>query len=276
MFAATDMRDDRLVALKVSRRSGASAIRLLNREASYLSLISHPNVPQLYDVGTLPDGRGYLALEWIEGDTLEGIVKEAGLAVTDAIRIAAAVADVLIALHAAQVIHRDIKPLNTMVPLNPVTRFAAAKVVDFSSARTLSETMEGGEPCTEFGRVAGSAFYMAPEQIAGRRQTVATDIFGLGATLYFMLFGCPPMGVESVPFADFSAPDAPRALMGPYIVRRLTEEVNIPAGAIVSAELQALLSSMLRLDPRERPSSMSQVLAELNRIQLDTSPNRQR
>jgi serine/threonine protein kinase len=235
-------------------------------EADYLRTASHPAVPQLYDVGRLPEERGFLAIEWVDGQSLEAHVTDAPILLGDALAVAAVLADVLNLLHRQGILHRDVKPLNVLIPSISTMPFANVKIVDFGIARRLSEHDESGQPSTDFGRQVGTPAYMAPEQLAGRRQTTATDVFGLGATLFFMLFRRPPMDEDNVARGHVSLPGSPRFLCGTSIARRLMEEIELPEEPIYPFAVRDLLTLMLKRVPSARLQSAIEVRDRLHTL----------
>jgi serine/threonine protein kinase len=255
VYQADDLHTGTPVAVKVARRASARAFNEVQNEAAQLRGIEHPHVVRCHETGQLTDGRGYLVMEWIAGVSLDSLIAESEVSLGEALEIARQTAEVLAALHARRVLHGDIKPRNLIIPTrNGTRRLTDVRILDFGIAREMAARNESGQPCTEFGWHAGTPDYMAPEQLAGRRQTSATDIFALGATLFFMLYRRAPFGDSAyeIPRTELSLPDAPTLLTGPFVARRLTEEVQLPAQPSYPDEVKALLFYMMRRDPRAR------------------------
>lgn len=185
---AIDLKLKRTVALKflppevLSDPKNASELR---QEAEIASGIQNENVVQIFswhEVDNVP----FYAMEFIEGETVEQLVNRRGkLPTHEALRITAESARGLEALHANGIIHRDIKPHNIMI-----SRDGRVKITDFGISRT--QQMISTEMSRQ-RKIAGTPKFMAPEQARGEAATKASDIYSLGATLYFMLTGRPPV-----------------------------------------------------------------------------------
>ena len=177
----------RRVAVKVLPRSldaDPAMVERFRREARACAQVRHPNVVTVYEAGDV-DGQLYYAMELVEGRTLQAHVDEGSVPPARELFAALAeVADALDTLHAAGVVHRDVKPANLIV--RPDGHVVLA---DFGLARTLY-----GGHLTQTGEALGTPPYMSPEQLLGRVRDVdaRTDVYGLGATLYHALVGSPP------------------------------------------------------------------------------------
>ncbi len=186
-------------AIKVMAPSMAQdpdAIGRFNREAANASRISHPNVCQIYDFGETPDGIIYLAMEFIEGQSLTGLIeKEGALPAPRAASILRQAADALQAAHDLGIVHRDIKPDNIMV-VQGRDGSDVVKVVDFGIARAVGGD-EAGQKVTKTGLVVGTPEYMSPEQLSGDKLDGRSDIYSLGLVLYRMLTGVLPFQADS-------------------------------------------------------------------------------
>jgi serine/threonine-protein kinase len=171
--------------------NSAEAISRFNREAANASRINHPNVAQVYDFGTTPDGTLYLAMEFIDGEPLSKVIERLGaLTVQRAAAITMQVAEGLAAAHHLGIVHRDLKPENIMVGRNS-DGSDWVKVVDFGIAKTV-ESDQGSQTLTTAGVNLGTPEYMSPEQFAGERLDHRTDIYSLGLVVFNMLTGQLP------------------------------------------------------------------------------------
>ncbi|MEO8798712.1 MAG: serine/threonine-protein kinase [Polyangiaceae bacterium] len=195
IYEARRIRDDVPVALKLLRAAAAHesvASDRLRREAEALGLAWHPNVVEVIDHGHLPDGTAYLVMELLTGESLRGRLRTKKKLTTDELLpIALTVCDALAAIHAAGVIHRDIKPGNIFLQRidGPDGSFAErVKVVDFGIARVEWEEMR----ITNIGSPVGTPGYMSPEQESGVEVDARSDLFALGASLYECLVGETP------------------------------------------------------------------------------------
>jgi len=204
VFEARHLRlNQRKVAVKILRRELAFDPEMsarFQREAESASAISHPNVMDVFDVATLPDGTPYFVGEFVEGEDLETLLRREGkLEPSRAVHVLRQVCRALAAAHERGIVHRDVKPENVMVRRVPVIAGAslerlAVKVLDFgiSKVRTPSELPH----LTQVGMVLGTPAFMAPEQAAGRAVDARSDVYSAGALLYNALTGRPPFEGE--------------------------------------------------------------------------------
>jgi tetratricopeptide (TPR) repeat protein/tRNA A-37 threonylcarbamoyl transferase component Bud32 len=229
---------NRLVAIKEMSQRGLTpeelqeATEAFERETHLLATLSHPCLPAVYDYFS-ELGRTYLVMEFIQGETLEGMLSKTPggtMGVEEALPIGLQLCDVLEYLHTRQpsIIFRDLKPSNVM--------FSSEKhlyLIDFGIARHF-------KPGQSRDTVAfGSPGYAAPEQYGKAQTTVQADIYSLGATLHHLLSGHDP---SLTPF--------------------LFAPLHLPA----SGELEALVGRMLEQDARKRPASMTAIKQEFERL----------
>jgi len=197
VFLAEDLRLRRKVALKILLPEVAQDPDRLNRflqEARAASALSHPNAAHIYEVGE-SGGSHYLAMEYIEGETLESRLTGEPLPLQEIVIIATQVAEALEAAHARGIVHRDIKPANLMIGAR-----GHVTVLDFGLAKFLPESAEvssgSSQIATQFmtsgGVVLGTVAYMSPEQALGRAVDPRTDLFSLGVVIYRMATGRLP------------------------------------------------------------------------------------
>jgi serine/threonine protein kinase len=217
---ATDTILGREVAVKVLQEkytADSETARRFADEARITAQLQHPNIPAVHDLGVLPDGRPFLAMKLIKGETLDNLLKRR--ADTDGrYRFVAAFEQVCQAVayaHAHDVIHRDLKPSNVMVGA-----FGEVQVMDWGLAKVLGarpaqptdpqETTpatavlslrDSDGSFTQAGSVLGTPAFMAPEQAAGAVGVIdrRSDVFGLGAVLAVVLTGRPPPMTEPLP-----------------------------------------------------------------------------
>ena len=189
-------RKSAIKVMAASMSQDPDAISRFNREASNASRISHPNVCQIYDFGETPDGTIYLAMEFIEGQSLKDLVeKEGALPAARAAHIIRQAADALQAAHDLGIVHRDIKPDNIMI-VRGKGGDDVVKVVDFGIARAVGGD-EPGQKVTKTGLVVGTPEYMSPEQLSGDKLDGRSDIYSLALVLYRMVTGVLPFQADS-------------------------------------------------------------------------------
>ena len=195
VYLAEHVRMGRKSAVKVinpALATTADAISRFNREAANACKINHPNVAQVYDFGEMADGTLYLAMEYIDGETLDAIIaREGPLPIARAAQITKQVADALNAAHHLGIVHRDLKPENVMVARH-LDGTDWVKVVDFGIAKTIQRDGGGSQTVTTAGVSLGTPEYMSPEQLAGEKLDHRTDVYSLGLVLFNMLTGQLP------------------------------------------------------------------------------------
>ena len=200
VYLAEDTQLDRQVAIKFLPPESAAdeqARRRLLREAKAAAKLDHPNICSIYEVGE-EDGRSFIAMQYVEGETLSARIERKPLDLLDALHIAVQVADALADAHSRGIIHRDIKPQNIMI-----TPRGQIKVMDFGLAKVISERGElesRGDTqilLTEPGLILGTIPYMSPEQVRGESLDVRSDIFSFGSVLYEIVSGHQPFVSES-------------------------------------------------------------------------------
>ena len=185
VWAGTDEVLGRRVALKrVGYAPGENApdLERAEREARLAARLNHPHVVAVFDL-VHEDGAQWLVMEYVDGEDLAALVRRTGPLDPDrAAALVAQAAEALAAAHAGGIVHRDVKPSNLMV-----TADGEVKLTDFGIARA-----EQDVALTRTGLVTGSPSYLAPEVASGRTATSASDVWSLGATLFFALEGRPP------------------------------------------------------------------------------------
>jgi serine/threonine protein kinase len=176
------------IAHQVERRKSEVAKRF-QREALAPAQIGHPNVADVTDCGTTPSGEFYFVMEFIDGVSLDAVIKRDGqLSIERALTIAVQICRALEAAHRAGIIHRDLKPSNVML-VRSQDQEELVKVLDFGVAKFLHDTGDGAN-LTLTDATVGTPKYMAPEQIrGGSKVDFRADIYALGAILYTMLAG---------------------------------------------------------------------------------------
>jgi serine/threonine-protein kinase len=241
-------------------------------EARTTARLRHPAMVDVYDCGTLPDGRGFIVMDFLEGESLEERLQRVGrLPVDEALRIARQVAVGMSVAHAEGIVHRDLKPDNLfLVPRSfrggegegegegeggqgdELAR-EQVKILDFGIAKLLRAD-EADVRHTRTGALLGTPLYMAPEQCRGAGAIDhRADVYALGCVLYAMLTGRPPFvhdGIGEVMVAHLHDPPPPLAA----------------AGVQVPAPVEAVLRRALAKAPADRQASMMQLARELGAL----------
>lgn len=246
VYKCTDSELNRIVALKLLASdmitSEESRARF-EREAKILCTIKHAHVTRCYRTGMYDDTTPYIAMEFIEGRSLQSIIDEKTVVPwPSVVDYGLQMCDALTEIHHHGIIHRDLKPDNFMLSNDGVL-----KLVDFGLAR-----ISGTATLTETGLLLGTVYYMSPEACVGQKIDERADIYSLGCTLFFALFGRPPF--------DAATPLA-------IIHQHANAEIEIPASQVIPASLAHLLLTCLAKDPDNRYQSTKQLASALSQIQ---------
>jgi hypothetical protein len=195
LYRARHVRTGTPAALKVMHArlaATSTALRRFRREAATLRRLRHPHIVGILDHGTLPDGRPFIAMEWLEGRDLAAELAARGpLPPDEALEVLEQVGAALQAAHQAGVVHRDLKAQN-VVRLANEGEPPCVKLVDFGIAKGLFPDSPGASHLTHTGSVLGTPLSMAPEQIRSERPDVRTDLYALGVLLFQLVTGRPP------------------------------------------------------------------------------------
>jgi eukaryotic-like serine/threonine-protein kinase len=261
VYRARDTKLGRDVAIKTLPSELAKdpdRLARFDREAKLLAALNHAHIAAIYGLDEHA-GTQYLAMELIEGETLEQKLKNGALPLEDALRLALQVAEALEAAHDKGVVHRDLKPANVMV-----TPDGQVKVLDFGLAKAFGGDPSGAVPAhsptlsaamTKQGLILGTAGYMSPEQASGQATDQRADVWAFGVVLYEMLTGLPVFSGESVPhiLAD--------------VLRTEPDWRRLPKG--LPPRLKLLLERCLKKKVRDRYHSIADVRVELEDLLRD-------
>jgi non-specific serine/threonine protein kinase/serine/threonine-protein kinase len=250
---------DQRVALKLLRVDAAERAESFARERRLLARLDHPGIARLIDAGIAPDGRPYIAMDYVDGQPIDAwcAAREADL--DTRLNLFRDVCDAVAYAHGNLVVHRDIKPSNILIDAGGKPR-----LLDFGIGKLLGDS--AALPATTQAMLTPE--YAAPEQLDGDEATVATDIYALGVLLYELVSGRSPWrgGKASVPM---------------MIRRVLYEDADLPSRAAAEAEsgaapvparriagdLDAIVMKAMRRDPAQRYRSVSELAEDIGRHQ---------
>src|SRR5262245_30938900 len=257
VYKAHDLRLERAVALKFlpdDLSHNPQALERFRREALATSALNHANICTVHDIGE-QDGRPFLAMEFVDGETLRQHIGGKPLAIEEILNLGIQIADALDAAHSQGIIHRDIKPGNIFV-----TKRGQAKVLDFVWAKLIgrgtavTDATEVSRASEErvliVGIISGTPSYMSPEQIRGDDLDVRADVFSLGLLLYEMATGKKAFGGST----------------GGVIIEAILSRSPAPVLGInpeLPIELEAIINKAIQKDKEKRYQSAAEVRADL-------------
>jgi len=242
IWRAQDTRLGRTVAVKVLRTGVALDQRAKARflqEAQIASVLDHPNICSIYEAGETADQQLYFVMPCYEGETLGQRIERGAQPLSEVLGLALQIAEGLGVAHQKGIIHRDIKPSNLII-----TSEGVLKILDFGIAKL------GSSSLTRAGAIVGTLAYMSPEQIRGQDLDPRTDLWSLGIVIYEMVTGHHPFSRQSdcvVAEAILRAEPEPMARLRPE----------------VPPELDRLVRSLLKKEPKDRTASAASVTAAL-------------
>jgi len=259
VYLAEDTSLERRVAVKFLPEAFGGdllARKRFLREARSAAALDHPYICRIFEVGCTDDGRDFIAMEYVEGRTLQARLAQGPLAVKETLKLGAELAEALDSAHGKKFIHRDLKPANIMT-----TPSGHLKIMDFGLAKRIAaedgREQDLSSTLTREGATVGTLSYMAPEQIRGEPADARSDIFSLGIVLYEMVTGVHPFR-RPQPIETTSA---------------ILREDPAPLDRYVDdlpELLRHTIEKMLEKEPSERYQSVHEVLTNLNRLREDS------
>jgi len=258
VYKAQDLRLERYVALKFLPDNlvhDSQALERFRREALAASALNHANICTVHDIGE-QNGRPFLAMEFIEGETLRQHVNGKPLPVEEILNLSIQIADALDAAHSEGIIHRDIKPANIFV-----TKRGQAKVLDFGLAKLINKGVRSGdttdfshhaleEPISIVGVISGTPSYMSPEQIRGDDLDMRADVFSMGLLMYEMA-----TGQKAFPGST-----------GGLIIEAILSRQPAPVRTVnpeIPVELEAIINKAIEKDKEKRYQSAAELRGDL-------------
>jgi len=257
VWRGRDERRNLDVAIKVlspDSARDADRMRRFAMEAKAASSLNHPNILTIYEVGE-SDAGPYLVTEYVDGDTVRGLLNDGALPLEKAVDVALQAAEGVASAHAVGIVHRDLKPENLMV-----NREGRVKILDFGLAKLLhpgEDALNAARTAT--GMIIGTAGYLSPEQLRGGKASERSDVFALGLVLYEMLAGDNPFRRNN-PVDTFTA-----------IMREepppLPEKVGPASSHVVPVIARALAKK-----PEDRYPSAQELASDLRAVQSRIAP----
>jgi serine/threonine protein kinase len=225
-------------------------------EARAASLIEHPGIVEVIDCEIAPDGRAYIVMEHLRGESLRAYLERVGKLDGDpggALAILRQIASALAAAHAQAIVHRDLKPDNIFLhlPTGRAPTDPVVKVLDFGIAKLLGGSGEGGTK-TRTGQLLGTPLYMSPEQCRGARIVDnLSDVYSFGCIMYEIFCGRPPFLAEG---------------FGDLIIAHVSQAPPEPLDFApqMAPQVRQTLLACLAKDPRDRPPSMERLTSMLS------------
>jgi serine/threonine protein kinase len=253
VYRARDLTLERIVALKTLApqfRNDQVLVQRFLKEARAAARLNHPNIVQIYDFGKEGDTY-YLAMEYVEGESLAGFLKRGTFTESDAISVTRFTCRALVVAHSEGLIHRDIKPDNLML-----TAKGELKLVDLGVAKRVDED----QSLTQTGQALGTPHYISPEQIRAAKDIDGrADIYSLGATMYHLVTGKPPFNGSSSAM-----------VMSLHLYQPVEDpRVLVPD---LSEGFSHVLQKMMAKDPNDRYSDADAVDRDLYRLEIGEAP----
>jgi len=219
--------------------SNPALVERFLREGQALARLSHPNIVQVFDLFS-ENGRHYLVMEYVDGTSLDSLIRNKSLNLSEFINFSRQICEGLAYAHSKSIIHRDLKPHNILISGNQ-----NLKIADFGLARLVDTSI-----FTMPGTVIGSPLYMSPEQAEGKEANSRSDIYSVGVILYEIVTGvCPFSGTASEVVAQLLSKD-------PQKPRKINKEIP--------PKLEKIILKAMSKKPEERHGSAEEVLKEIN------------
>ena len=250
VYKAEDTKLERTVALKflpLQAVAGEEEKARFRHEAQAAAALDHPNICTVHEINEA-DGQTFIAMAYVEGQSLYDVVAEGPVPISDALNHAAQIAEGLQAAHEKDIVHRDIKPANILI-----TEKGQVRITDFGLAKLAGRTQ-----LTKEGTSMGTIAYMSPEQTQGIEVDQRTDIWALGAVIYEMIMGQQPFRGDYEQAVTYSIMNEdPEPLTG------------LRTG--VPMELERIVSKCLAKDPSDRYQHVDELIVDLRHLREESA-----
>ena len=248
VYRALDQDLQRVVAVKMirsGRLASESYVQRFKAEARAAAKLDHPGIVSVHEVGT-HEGQPYFSMAFIEGQNLAGYLKENELTVEESCLLIKEIAEAIDHAHENGLVHRDLKPANILMD-----RKNRAKITDFGLAKSLDQD----DGITGTGEILGTINFMAPEQAAAKNDQIdrMTDVYSLGAMLYFLCTGQPPFETDNPVDTLLRILDSE-----PVLANKINPKVP--------RDVAVICMRCLEKDPQNRYQTASELVEELDRF----------
>jgi eukaryotic-like serine/threonine-protein kinase len=244
------------VAIKILRPEAIAHTELFERERRLLADLEHPGIARLIDGGSLPDGRSYMAMEFVEGQPITDWCNAQKASLSQRLRLFSDVCEAVSYAHTRLIIHRDLKPSNIMVDGS-----GRIRLLDFG----IGKLMDDGSTTSATTVAMATPEYAAPEQLMNERAHITTDVYALGAILFELLTGKSPWQGEAS-----SLPSLIRRILNedPPLPSGLAAATKSPVSASdISGDLDAIILKAMRREPQDRYQSVADFSNDIRRYQ---------
>ncbi len=257
---------DRIVAIKLLKKEWSNdplTVKRFQREAKAVSMLRHPNIPSIMDIGTADSGQPFFVTEFIEGSSLEQVLeKESALEQERATRIFAQVCDAMAHAHRHGLIHRDLKPGNVMIIKG--INGDIVKLVDFGIVK-YAKSQAASQQLTQKGEIWGSPVYMSPEQCSGAELDTRTDVYSLGTVMYEALTGKGAFDGKTIPI-----------ILTKQLYEMPADFASAAPDKTISKKLEDIVFRALQKSPDKRHQSMEEFKLALEAVLKDFERGRRK
>ncbi|MCB9470059.1 MAG: serine/threonine protein kinase [Candidatus Obscuribacterales bacterium] len=247
---------NKLVAIKVLNTAlslDSVSLKRFDIEAKAGSQLAHPNLIAVFDYGVTTEGKPYLVMEYVEGESLQERIAQSGsIEAEEFLRVFEQVVRALKYIHNQNIIHRDIKTSNIMLQKIDSEAETFAKLLDFGIAKVLADSGLTIQDLTATGSVFGSPLYMSPEQCRGKDTDGRSDIYSLGCVMHECFTGLPPVIGENALDTIFKHVNGPPSIIAPELKTGRLER-----------RVAAMIEKCLEKDPAQRFQNAAELLEEL-------------